>query len=179
MTVVEASTSTAFEIIAGLINEELEAPLVVPHEAAARIVAQLQREQPKVLIAYLMEHAVKIVGADIRLLLTSRRASAMSQRDRRAFAESVVSNFSGDPTPLRTFLDKPFESPGGNKPLKFMKAEDCDFAAKRYESIAEGNAKRAAFFKAVAKGVGDKTVGDVYTEERIQQVWEQFVGKPC
>lgn len=59
--------------------------------------------------------------------------------------------------------------PGGFM-LKNARSSDLNFAADSYKKVALTNAKRARFLRMLGERVGDKSVGEMFSEEQVRVI---------
>ncbi len=168
------------EIVLGMIDKELAGDMVVPREAAARIVADLIKNRPRVLIGFLMNRAVNLISDEVRLLLNRDRSLAFRDPD------SQIGRFSQlqaaikeDRAEAGLLLDQFFRPgiKGAQKRLRDMNCEDLSAVAEVYEGRAEMLNRRGAFFRVLARKGGNRTVGEVFTEEQVHTTYDGFVSR--
>jgi hypothetical protein len=85
------------------------------------------------------------------------------------FREAIQENEGGDPTALSSWLGTSFvvNEDAIRKPLGDMVKDELTFVADSYGRTATSAAFEEAWFRAIAKRVGSRTVGEVYTEDQL------------
>ena len=58
----------------------------------------------------------------------------------------------------------------GGKPLGMCNREDLEDAARRLDTVVEGFKHSAAFFRAIARKIGNRTVSEVLTDQEVAAV---------
>jgi len=144
-----------------LLDDESEtgdpAPLI-----GARLADRLRREDPELLAFWLDLNAASIIRDAVSEITRSARAHARAVGARAAFARSVET---GDVT---EWLHTRYTLADGRRPVMAdLTADDLTYVATTYTSRARENLFEAAFCKALAAKVGRRTVGEVFTEEKI------------
>lgn len=150
------------------------APLV-----AADLVDRLRAEDPDLLSGWLELKAAVFLADAVARRSNSRRQAARVSAPRRAFAEAARSFGSdGDATVLRPFAaEYVVDEENTRRTVARMTAEDCRFVAGRYDETARQAKLEASFHRAVAKKVGVRTVGDVFTEEQYMAMYRSVTGR--
>src|SRR5690606_37712601 len=150
------------------------APLV-----AADLVDRLRADDPDLLSGWLELKAAVFLADAVARRSNSRRAAVRSAAPRRAFAEAARSFASdGDASVLRPFeAEFVVDEENTRRTVARMTAADCLFVAGRYEESARQAKLEASFHRAVAKKVGVRTVGDVFTEEQYVTMYRSVTGR--
>lgn len=142
------------------------APLV-----AARIADKLAVTDHDLLSGWLWTHRVDFLRQHIGLL--DRRARTAARRATRGeFARAVAD---GNVTPflsLRFVVNEDHQ----RLQLRDMRRQDLLYVADSYERESKVQALEGAFFRALAKKVGNGTVADYYTEEQIVAMHRAITG---
>ncbi|HEX5522711.1 MAG TPA: hypothetical protein VFX53_04635 [Pedococcus sp.] len=158
--------------IAALIGEATAETPYDARQVAGTIVARLRDADPDLLAAWLDVQAEDVVYQALVRRERSQR-SYVAQRERRgAFRGAIQAAEAGDRAPLRTFMDTPY-TVGDNirKRLADLTAADLEYVAETYEQRSITNALTAAFLKALAKNLGQATVGEAFTEDQVARMW--------
>lgn len=150
------------------------APLV-----AADLVERLRVEDPDLLSGWLELKAAVFLADAVARRSNSRRQAARVAAPRRAFAEAARSFASdGDAAVLRPFAAEfVVDEENTRRVVARMTAADCLFVAGRYEETARQAKLEASFHRAVAKKVGARTVGDVFSEEQYLTMYRSVTGR--
>lgn len=155
-----------------LIAKRTDRPPYEPAVVAQEIVDHLLANDPELLRGYLEIHASAILREAI-----TRRAGSMRMMARKSasgarmkeIVDSVASGTVGSLADIRDrWLNCSFELGDRQQHLlRTMRKDDLLHVAGDYDQRAAQNATEAAFFRALAEKVADKTVGEVFTEEQI------------
>lgn len=150
------------------------APLV-----AADLVEKLRATDPDLLIGWLELKAAVFLADAVARRSNSRRSAARSAAPRKAFAEAARSFAdSGDVAVLSPFAaEYVVDEENTRRTVARMTAEDCRFVAGRYDETARQAKLEASFHRAVAKKLGLRVVGDVFTEEQYLTMYRSVTGK--
>ena len=170
-----------------LVNSEIRAALKEqrePFEAgdlAKSLTQSLSERHPAELRLFALELVHRHVYTVIRNAMDSAAAQARREaRDapKRAFAEALQAAESGDHEPMRGLLGQSYcvDENRTRMMLADMRAPQLRFAADASDTLAAASARRAAFLRALEKKVGRKTVGEVFSEDRVRSIWSQLVG---
>lgn len=144
---------------------------------AEQIVRKLSVTDPDLLDGWLREHAVFLVRHMINLRDCSTRTRARTQARRTEFAAAAGKFDNGDTEAMTSFLDVVHVvEDGSRKRLADLTAADLDHVATDYEARAAENAMHATFLRALAKKVGKRTVGDVFDEKKLTDLWLSLPG---
>lgn len=146
---------------------------------AAELVAHLRETDPELLAGWLDLRADVVVADVIARRSNSKRQTARALRPRRAFAEAARSFESdGEAVVLRPFaFEYVVDAANTRRAVGSMTAADCLFVAGRYEDTARTAKLEASFHRAVAKKIGLRTVGDVFTEEQYLSMYQSITGR--
>jgi hypothetical protein len=110
----------------------------------------------------------------------STRQTARIMAPRTAFADAIEEfENTGETKILRDFLTAEYVVNDENLRLKLadMTGSDHRYVASRYGDTAKRAASLEAFHQAVAKHVGDRRTGDVYTSEQLVMMYRSLVGE--
>lgn len=146
---------------------------------AAELIAHLRQSDPGLLAGWLDLRAETMLTDVIARRSNSKRQAARHLRPRRAFAEAARSfESSGDAVVLKPFtFEYVVDAANTRRTVGQMTAADCLFVADRYEDTARTAKLEASFHRAVAKKVGRKVVGDVFTEEQYLSMYQSITGR--
>lgn len=146
---------------------------------AADLVAHLRETDPDLLAGWLDLRADVVLADVIARRSNSKRQTARILRPRRAFAEAARSFAAdGDAVVLRPFaFEYVVDAANTRRTVGQMTAADCLFVAGRYEDTARTAKLEASFHKAVAKKVGLRTVGEVFSEEQYLSMYQSVTGR--
>jgi hypothetical protein len=142
---------------------------IIPPEAAIDLASALRAEYPAEVQEWLNHRLEEILHLLIRQAMKNGRS-----RMGRAIARAE----GGDTGPLKGLLQSYYRVNEAleQKPLRKLTRDDLQFVAEGYEDLSRANANRAAFFRALQKQVPKgKTVGDVFDEDRLQTIYQQFI----
>lgn len=136
---------------------------------AHEIVNWLREHDPELLRGWLDVQAADLLRQYIGTMTRSERSHQRVKAGRKAFGDAVDRHAAGDPTALTDFLSQPYliDESNARLPLGKMNRNQLDFAANDYQRRADTNAFEAQFLRALGKKVGDGTVEDFFTEEKI------------
>lgn len=151
-----------------------------PADVAEHLVAKLRAQDPELLLLYLEEHAVQSITRLILHMHSLRRAAARrggpARVTRRSvFADAVAAHEDGDGDALEMFrrgwLDVAIEGrDGAMMHLRDCKKDNLLYAASRYQQREQSNRFERLFLEAIAKQVGTKTVGEIYTDAQLTRM---------
>lgn len=177
-----------------VIDAEATGTYVAP-TVARRIVDKLRSNDPELLAGWLDSQAVNIVRDAVDRRDRSQRTTARYAAPRSTFAmeakamEQTNSGFASDgwavdsPRERRAaqmgrWLSSRFTiADGSRKQLADMTEGDLLFAGDAYTERARDSLLTAAFLKAIARKVGDRTVIDHYTEQQLAAMWDSLTVK--
>jgi hypothetical protein len=150
------------------------APLV-----AADLVDRLRAEDPDLLTGWLELRAAVFLADAIARKSNSKRQAARSARPRKAFAEAARSFAdTGNVAVLSPFAaEYVVDEKNTRRTVARMTAEDCRFVASRYDETARQAKLEASFHRAVAKKIGGRLVGEVFTEEQYEAMYRSVTGR--
>lgn len=150
------------------------APLV-----AADLVDRLRAEDPDLLSGWLELKAAVFLADAVARKSNSRRQLARVGAPRKAFAEAARSFADeGDATVMRPFAaEYVVDEKNTRRVVARMTADDCRFVAGRYDETARQAKLEASFHRAIAKKLGVRTVGDVFTEEQYMAMYRSVTGR--
>lgn len=160
-----------------VIDAETAGGPYVSAQVAEHIVAKLRATDPGLLDGWLHAQAVNFLRHAINLRDCSTRSHARAVSGRRAFGEAAAAHGAGDTTALSGWLGVVHVvEDGTRKRLSEMTAADLEHVASDYDSRAAENAMHATFLRALRKKVGRKAVGDVFSEDRLAEMWRSLSG---
>lgn len=160
--VIDAETATG-NYVSGLVAEQ--------------IVAKLRATDPDLLDGWLRANAAFLVRHFINLRDCSTRTRARTQARRAEFASAAGQFEAGDDTAMTSFLDVVHVvEDGTRKRLADLTSADLAHVATDYEARAAENAMHATFLRALAKKVGKRTVGQVFDENKLTELWLSLSG---
>jgi len=149
--------------------------VLIPAEAALDLAAVLREEFPRDTKAWLDTRLPHLLQDMLRQQIHNDRASA----GRAQFSRAAALAEGGQPKALQQrLLDTKYVINGdyGQKSLGQLDREELKYVANDYTRRSQSNANRAAFFNALAKKVPiGKTVGDVYGEDVLRELYVKFV----
>jgi hypothetical protein len=142
-------------------------------QLANEIVANLLANDAELLDGWLRLRAEELVWGVINGIDRRERAVVQSNAKRIAAGEAVRDFEQGSIDGLKGFLDVFYvvDAEATRKRLGDLKAADLGFVAEKYSSQARRASTKEAFFRALQNRVGDQTVGEVFSEEQIAQMW--------
>ncbi len=140
---------------------------------AEHIADKLRATDPDLLDGWLHQNAVFLIRHTINLRDCSTRSRARVVAKRNVFGTAAKEfETTGNVTALAGWLGVVHViEDGSRKHLSEMSAADLTFVAADYEERARDNAMHAAFLRAIAKKVGRRTVADVFTEQKLNDMW--------
>jgi hypothetical protein len=164
--------------IRALIDDRCTGQYSAP-QVAAEIVEWLIANDPDLLLGYLHVHAVTLVRQAINDRDRSTRTHNRVTARRKLFAEAAGAFEDGEPEQLVThFLSEVHTVKDGSKrKLAEMTGSDLLYVANAYRQQAHDLRMRDSFLRALAGHCGDKTVGDMYTEEQLAKMWGSIAGQ--
>jgi hypothetical protein len=145
---------------------------------AAQIIEKLRRDDPRLLASWLDDNAQRFIYEALVKRDGHVRRESKERAKRRVF-HSASGDGGGetDEEQLESFLDVPFLSESGTKPLGKMTGADLKFAVGKYERRSVDNRMTAAFLEALANQVAaDQMVEEVLDEDQVRHVYHEFVG---
>lgn len=169
-----------FATMREVIEAHIDQGPFISNVAAAEIVEKLRANDPDLLYGWLAAHAVQIVRVAILEIDRSRRSSARVQTARSVFAAAAERAEQGDPNGLEQFrtgwLSTRFVVDGERRLLSDLTGEDILKIADDYHKRAESNLLEEAFMRAIAKRIGKRRVGDVLSDEKLNQLRRSITG---
>lgn len=142
---------------------------------ANRIAAWLWEHDPDLLSGWLELNAVAFIRQTIASRDAAGRTRARHAARGRTFAAAANAHQHGDPEPLTDFLNViAVTANGARKRLSELTAADLHLVAVDYEARARDNRMYATFLRTLEAKVGDKTVGQVYTEDQLVRLWNSI-----
>lgn len=128
----------------------------------------LMANDPDLFHGWCEAQGITILAQRITARSRSQRMSAFHQRGPRAFAKASRAFDAGDVNALDPFkAHYVVDQANTRRSLGDMNKENLHFAASTYENRGNSALFEAAFLTALAKKVGNRTVGEVYTREQI------------
>lgn len=150
-------------------------PPVVGQELTKRLLA----EDPDLLRGWLYLLAPEFIRMTINKRDHLRRSRSRTASQER-FGRALTDHEAGDSSELLRYagghyLGMRFAVETGERlPLGALGAADLKFIANTYHNRAERNSLREEVIRQVAARVGDRTVGEVYTEEELRTIFESL-----
>lgn len=143
---------------------------------AGKVVARLRDEDPELLTKFLDQHAVPIITRMIGDISRSQRTYARANSGKQVFSKAVERQEAGEPRALAAWLDTSYvvTTDEQRKRLRDMDRQDLEYAINDYTERARVNALQAAFLRALAKRVGARTVGEVFSDEELTAMWNSL-----
>jgi hypothetical protein len=166
-----------------------------PPAIARRIVEKLRATDPELLAGWLDAQAENIVREAVNHRDRSHRTKARYSAPRSTFAmearavEQTNAGFAADgwaadsPRERRAaqmgrWLSSRFTvADGSRKQLADMTGGELLFAGDAYSARARESLLTAAFLKAIARKVGERTVIEHYTEQQLADMWDSLTVK--
>lgn len=163
-----------------------------PAAVARKVVDKLRAADPELLAGWLDIQAENIVRDAVNARDRSQRTSARYSAPRSTFAteakamEESNTGFAADgwaadsPRERRAaqmgrWLSSRFTiADGSRRQLADMSQGDLLFAGDAYTERARDSLLTAAFLKAIARKIGDRTVIDHYTEQQLSAMWDSL-----
>ncbi len=144
---------------------------------AADIAAKLEATDCDLLAGWLWDQRVQVLRHAINQLDCSVRAHNRLTASRSVFRRAAEDFEAGDDEALTSnFLGEVYVVEGGMRmPLRDMKATELTYAADDFAGRARENAMREAFLRALAKKCRSKPVGEVFTEEKVAEMWTSII----
>lgn len=161
-------------IEAAIPDSDYTAPIV-----AAELVDRLRAEDPDLLSGWLHLKAPVLLADVVARKSNSKRQAARRSAPRRAFAEAARSFAdAGDEVVFSPFAaEYVIDAENTRRKVALMTAADCLFVAGRYDETARQAKLEASFHRAVAKKVGARTVGEVFSEEQYLSMYQSVTGR--
>ena len=140
---------------------------------AGELVERLRVEDPELLAGWLHLKAPVILADVVARRSNSKRQAARTGAPRRAFAEAARSFASdGDVRVLSPFsAEYVVDDANTRRTVASMTADDCRFVAAKDEEAARISKLEAAFHRAVAKKIGSRVIGEVFTEDQYLEMY--------
>lgn len=161
--------------IRAIVDEELDraGDVYVAGIIAGKVVARLREEDPELLNKFLDQHAVSIVTRMVGDISRAQKTYARANSGKQQFAKALERQEAGEPRALAAWLDTTYvvTTDEQRKRLRDMDKDDIEFAVKDYTERARANALQASFLMALAKKIGARTVGEVFTDEELMRMW--------
>lgn len=144
---------------------------------ADRIVGKLSIADPELLDGWLNLNAVGFVRDLINRRDAGRRTRARFDARRQDFSSAAGRFAAGDNAAMASFLSAVHVvSDGSRKRLADLTASDLEHVANSYERQAKHTTMAAAFLRALQRRIGNETVGDVFSEADLGQMWRSVSG---
>jgi hypothetical protein len=158
-----------------LIDEAIGRGPYVPRKLATEIVEKLRATDPELLEGWLAEQAEHFIWQAINDRDRAVRAHLRHTHMRGVFADAAQKFEQGDKKALEDFLGMPFTIADGSRHrLEELKRDDLLYVGDRYEQRERQNGMMKIFMRELAKKVGNSTVGQVYTNEQLKQMFDSF-----
>lgn len=144
----------------------------VPRQLATEIVEKLMVNDRELLMGWLRAQAEHFVWQAINDRDRSARSHARTAMPRRRFHEAAAGPAAERSVKIRDFLGMRFSvADGTRRELRDLKAEDLTFVGDDYERRENENAFWKVFMRALAKSVGEGSVGDHYSNEQLNKMF--------
>lgn len=146
---------------------------------AQDIVTELEADDPELLYEWLKIRAADLIREVINHRDRSRRASGIIEQKKQDFKDAMDEFVTGrSEAPIRTYLGTMYAVNWDNdrKQLRNMTKRDLEFVADRYQDRAEANGLLSAYHRTLARKVGDRTVGEVFTEAQLAAMRATITG---
>lgn len=161
-----------------VIDEELTkaGDTYIAGQIAQTVVNRLRVSDPELLTKFLDQHAVTIITQIVGNISRALKTYARANSGRVQYAKALERQEAGEPRALGAWLDTVYvvTTDEQRKRLRDMDRNDLEYAIKDYTERARVNALQAAFLRALAKKVGARTVGEVYTDEELTEMWNSL-----
>lgn len=138
-------------------------------DVVALAVAHLQSEEPDLLARWQDEHLRIVLGDAFGSRLRSRRSHFQALAEGKKFGEAL----DGGPAAIAGWLETRNHVDGRWLKTAEMRSTDCDKLAGSYEADGQKALMQAAFWRQLAKKVGRRTVGDVFTNEQLEDLHQR------
>lgn len=152
---------------------------IVPPIEAWNLVSKLLEIDPELLSDWLHLHAKSFLSERIRFHLRSDRSRARVRASSSAFA-TAARRFeqSGNAVELDGWMNVRYvvDHQSTQRRLGEMTREDLLFVASNYDRTARIALLEEAFHRALAHRVGSRTVGEVFTEDQISEMYRSIRG---
>lgn len=168
--------SGAVDKIRAMIEDAIGTDPYIPAGLAHDLVVKLRRESPEVLAEWLDAHADQLMRETVLAVTHARKTRVARRANRSVFRTAVERAEAGEPELLEGWLSQRFiaNSDRVQKRLNDMVKEEVEFACESHESLAKGNAMKAAFLREIARRIGAKTVGEVYDNDTLNALWRSM-----
>lgn len=164
--------------IRAIVDEELERAggTYVAGLIAQKVVGRLREQDPELLNKFLDLQAVPIITRMVGDISRATKTHARHNSNREQFARALERHEAGQTRALSSWLDTVYvvTTDEQRKRLRDMDKQDLEYAINDYTDRARVNAAQAAFLKALAKKIGAKTVGQVYTDQELSRMWNSL-----
>lgn len=155
-----------------IINQHVGDTEYPQRKVADTIVDELYRNNPELLMAWLMAHSRPLMWKTIADRARHLRARNTALSRRAAIRETLDAHAAGDPTALCDWLNTPFTVGKVSKPLGKMDRADLQTTAAMYRKHADGNRLKENVLVALAEQLIDgQLVQDRYTNEQISDMF--------
>ena len=140
---------------------------------AGRVVTRLREEDPELLAKFLDQHAVSIITRMVGDISRAQKTYARANSGKQQFAKALERHEAGEPRALAAWLDTMYvvTTDEQRKRLRDMDKDDLEYAVQDYTNRAQTNAMQATFLRALAKKVGARLVGEVFSDEELGNMW--------
>ena len=164
--------------VRAIVDDELEkaGETYVAGLVAQKVVARLRRDDPELLAKFLEQHAVNIVTRMVGDISRATKTHARATSGQVQFRKALERQEAGEPRALSVWLDTVYvvTTNEQRKRLRDMDRQDLEYAINDYTNRAKVNMLQAQFLRALAKKVGARTVGEVYSDEELIRMWNSL-----
>lgn len=147
---------------------------LVPSVEADRLHRWLLASDPDLLNGWLVANAVVFLTDMIGAQERARRSHARGQRERAAFAKDAKSVENGHADSGSFAVRYQIDAAHTWRPVAQMTGVDHTFVAAGYEASAKTDLALAAFHRAVAKRLRNRTTADVFTETQYDEMYRSI-----
>ena len=143
---------------------------------ARRVVSRLRRDDPELLTKFLDQHAVTIITRMVGDISRAQKTYARAHSGREQFRRALERQEAGEPRALASWLDTVYvvTTDEQRKRLRDMDQQDLEYAITDYTNRARTNALQAAFLRALAKKIGARNVGELYSDSELNEMWSSL-----
>lgn len=168
---------TAVDKVRAMIDDAIgEGDGYIPAGLAHELVLKLRNENPQLLAEWLDLHADQLMRETVLQIAHTKKTRVVRRANRSVFRTAVERAEAGEPELLEGWLSQRFIANADRvqKRLKDMVKEEVEFACETHDSLARGNAMKAAFLRQIARKIGSKTVGEVYDNDTLNTLWRSM-----
>jgi hypothetical protein len=154
-------------------------PSYVAAIVATRVIERLRVEDPELLNKWLELNADEVVRRMIADIERAKRHHARASAERKTksvFSTAMERYAQGEENALGAWLDTTFvvTTAFERKHLRDMDRDDLLFASHQYTERARISSMQAAFLRSIADYVGARTVGEVFDNDRLNELWRSL-----